>query len=224
MIFDRSNLGDARISRRDAVALGLGGLALGGSMLSSAARAATPTEDMTIGPFYPVAKPLEQDADLTVVNGSRIGAKGQIVYLSGRVLKMDGTPAAGARLELWQANAAGRYAHPADGSAVPLDDGFQGYGIQTADAEGRYRFKTIKPGAYRIPDGRVRTPHLHFDVQGRTSRTVTQMFFPGEAGNATDFLFKLSEAPDTLMAKRAAGLSGEPNALVLNWDIILVDA
>ncbi|RJF86135.1 protocatechuate 3,4-dioxygenase [Sphingomonas cavernae] len=179
---------------------------------------------MTIGPFYPVLRPLDQDGDLTVVNGIATGARGQIVDLAGRVLKPDGTPAAGARVEIWQANAAGRYAHPADMSGVPLDPGFQGFGVQLADAEGRYRFRTVKPGAYRIPDGRVRTPHIHFDVQGRTSRIVSQMFVPGEPLNASDFLLKASEAPDTLIARKLQPPPGTADILALEWDIVLVAA
>ncbi len=131
-----------------------------------------------------------------------------------------GTPAArGARIEIWQANAAGRYAHPADGSPLPLDDGFQGFGRQTSDAEGRYRFKTIRPAAYCIPDGRMRTPHVHFDIAGKRTRIVTQMFFPGEPMNATDFLLKQSESAETLIAR----LASAPGAAetVLDWDIVL---
>lgn len=220
----RNSAGHAT-SRREMLAWGIGGgTIIAGGGFAALAHAARPTEDMTIGPFYPMIRPLDQDGDLTVVNGNKVAARGQVVHLSGRVLKADGTPAAGAKLELWQANAAGRYAHPADGSENPLDDGFQGFGVQTTDAEGRYRFKTVKPGAYRIPDGRVRTPHLHFDIQGRTSRSVTQMFVPGETLNQSDFLLKASEGPDTLLARRLADMPAEPGALILNWDIVLVDS
>lgn len=198
----------------------MGGLALAG--LASRSSAARVTEFMTIGPFYPSERELDEDDDLTVVNGIKTRARGQIVNLSGRVLKADGTPAAGARVELWQANAAGRYAHPADRTDAPLDPGFQGFGVQLADDEGRYRFRTIKPGAYSTPGGLVRTPHLHFDVRGRTSRTVTQMFFPGEAQNAEDFLLKAADDPETLMAKAVSG--GGRGPLALSWDIVLVDA
>lgn len=211
-------------SRRELFGLAAGGLTvLGSGLIGSAVFGATPTETMTIGPFYPMQRPLDQDSDLTVVNGIATHARGQIVDLSGRVLKADGTPAAGARIEIWQANAAGRYAHPADMSGVALDPGFQGFGVQLADTEGRYRFRTVKPGAYRIPDGRVRTPHIHFDVQGRTSRIVSQMFIPGEPLNASDFLFKVSEAPETLIARRLPPPAGAPEMLALQWDIILVD-
>lgn len=210
-------------SRRRVLDWGLGGVSLlAAGTIGGLARAAIPTADMTIGPFYPMIRPLDQDGDLTVVGGQKVAAKGQVMHLSGRVLKPDGTPAAGARIELWQANAAGRYAHPADGSKMPLDDGFQGYGVQLADSEGRYRFKTVRPGSYRIPDGRIRTPHIHFDVQGKSSRIVTQMFLPGEELNASDFLFKLAEAPDTLMARKLPPIAGDTNALALNWDIVLV--
>jgi protocatechuate 3,4-dioxygenase, beta subunit len=207
------------LERRRVIGLGLGGAALLGSgMLASLARAAAPTETMTIGPFYPVLRPIDEDADLTVVNGMKTSAKGEIIQVTGRVLDGAGKPVQGAKIEIWQANAAGKYAHPADGSPVPLDDGFQGFGVQTTDAEGRYRFKTIRPAAYTIPDGRVRTPHVHFDIASRRTRIVTQMFFPGEPMNATDFLLKQAESPETLIAKLGSPAGGVP---VLEWDIVL---
>jgi protocatechuate 3,4-dioxygenase beta subunit len=148
----------------------------------------------------------------------KIAAKGEVIHVTGRVLDARGKPVSGARIEIWQANAAGKYAHPADGSPVPLDDGFQGFGVQTSDAEGRYRFKTIRPGAYAIPDGRRRTPHIHVDIAGKQTRIVTQMFFPGEPMNASDFLLQQSESPATLIARRGAAMAGQP---VFDWDIIL---
>lgn len=212
-----------RQTRRELIGWAAGGITLlGGGFIADAAFGAKPTDAMTIGPFYPMLRPLDEDADLTVVNGVATHAKGQIVDLSGRVLKADGTPAAGARVEIWQANAAGRYAHPADMSQVPLDPGFQGFGVQLTDADGRYRFRTVKPGAYRIPDGRVRTPHVHFDVQGRSSRIISQMFVPGEALNATDFLLKAADAPDTLIARKLQPPPGMPDVLAIEWDIVLV--
>jgi len=211
---------DLTRTRREAIG---GGLALiGGLAMGSTALALPPTETMTIGPFYPVIRPLDHDGDLTRVNGMKVAAKGDIMHLSGRVLDTNGKPIAGAKVELWQANAAGRYAHPADISAMPLDDGFQGFGIQISDAEGRYRFKTVKPAAYAIPGGQVRTPHIHFDVQGKGSRIVTQMFFPGEPLNATDFLLKAESDKTTFMASVLPPLADDPAALAYNWDIVLL--
>lgn len=205
-------------TRRQLIGWGAGAL-LAGSV--ARAWATPPTEEMTIGPFYPVMRPLDQDGDLTVVGGNRIAAKGKIVHLAGRVLRPDGSPAPGARIEIWQANSVGRYAHPADTSTPPIDAGFQGFGVQSADAEGRYRFKTIMPGAYTIPDGRTRAPHIHFDVQGRATRIITQMFFPGEPLNGGDFLFKEARNPASLIAHRLAVKPDGAEAVLLNWDIVL---
>ena len=108
------------------------------------------TPEQIMGPFYPVIKSLDRDADLTVVKGKRGKAQGQVIQLMGRVLNARGEPVKGARLELWQANAQGRYMHPSDVNPAPLDPNFQGFSVQMTDAEGRYRFKTIKPGA--VPD------------------------------------------------------------------------
>lgn len=210
----------AAIERRRVLGWGVGGAALIGSgLIASLARAAEPTETMTIGPFYPVLRPVDEDADLTLVNGMKTRAKGEVIQMTGRVLDGAGRPVSGAKIEIWQANAAGKYAHPADGSPVPLDDGFQGFGVQTTDSEGRYRFKTIRPAAYTIPDGRTRTPHIHFDIASKRTRIVTQMFFPGEPMNAGDFLLNKAERPETLIARLAAPAGGVP---LLEWDIVLL--
>lgn len=84
-------------------------------------------------------------------------------------------------MELWQANAHGRYNHPSDPNPAPLDPNFEGFAVQYTDAEGRYRFRTIKPGAY--PTGIEnwwRPAHIHFDVTGRTDKLVTRMYFDGD--------------------------------------------
>lgn len=131
-------------------------------------------------------KPSDQDADLTVIAGKTGRADGQVIEVMGRVLNSDGKPIAGARMEIWQANTHGRYTHPSDRNTAPLDPNFEGYAVLTTDAEGRYRFKTIKPGAYPEDSGPMRAPHIHFDVVGRTNRLVTQMYFAGDTLNDTD--------------------------------------
>ena len=101
----------------------------------------------------------------------------------------DGAPVAGAVVDVWQANAAGRYAHERDPNPAPLDPNFQGWAIITADDEGRFRFKTIKPGAYPVGGGWTRPPHIHFKVARRGYREITtQMYFPGEPLNDVDRL------------------------------------
>lgn len=181
-----------------------------------------PTWMEIIGPFYPVAKPTNQDADLTQIDGRTERAQGDILYLRGRVLARDGTPVAGAVLEVWQANAAGRYAHFGDKNPAPLDANFQGYAQIVTDAEGRYSMKTIKPGAYPTPSGWMRAPHIHFDITGKVSRLVTALYFEGEPLNDQDRILKTSFNPKSQMTQVAGSdASSESGALKANWDIVL---
>ena len=102
----------------------------------------------------------------------------ELIEVSGRVLYRDGTPQANARLEIWQANDVGRYAHPGGTRAdAPLDPNFQGYADVRADANGGFRILTIKPGLYPVDGVFERSPHIHFDIRGRQRRLVTQMYF-----------------------------------------------
>ncbi len=183
---------------------------------------------MDLGPFYPVQKPKEVDADLTRLTGHKVRAKGEIMEVSGRVLDRHGKPVSGAKLEIWQANAGGRYAHPGD-SHGELDPNFQGYARLTADAEGRYSFLTIKPGAYPAGDY-MRAAHIHFDVTGRDDRLVTQMYFPGDPLLGQDAIFKadLSIAEEATRAavfgKLTSGASTvEKGATLCRWDVVLYD-
>ena len=181
------------------------------------------TPPITKGPFYPTMKPLDQDADLTILAGHKERAQGKIVHLAGRVLNAKGQPVSGARIELWQANTHGRYAHPRDSNQAPLDPNFQGFGIQTTDSEGRYRFKTIKPGPYPNDPSWMRPPHLHFDVAGKVDSVVTQMFFPDEPLNEKDRIFQALRSGKEAATAKAQPLTKELEAdsLLLLWDIVL---
>jgi protocatechuate 3,4-dioxygenase beta subunit len=184
-----------------------------------------PTPMQTLGPFYPADRPLDQDADLTVIKGKKGRAKGELLYVMGRILDPQGKPIRGARVEVWQANAAGRYRHAADNSAVPLDPNFEGYALLTTDSEGRYQFKTIKPGSYAAGDIGMRTPHIHFDVMGKQSRLTTQMYFPGEPLNEKDSIFLETPAQErqALIAKiLPPGKNAEPEAKLAVWDVMLI--
>ena len=202
-------------------------VALGGLAAAAPLRAALPpfTPNQVMGPFYPVEKPLDQDADLTVVAGREGAAEGRVVHVLGRVLNGRGAPVAGARVEIWQANTHGRYTHAYDTNPAPLDPNFEGYAVQTTDAEGRYRFKTVKPGAYPVTEDWSRPPHIHFDVSGRVGRTVTQMYFEDEPLNEVDQLLINTPQPDLLIARyqplEAAGAGAGPDDLVVAWDIML---
>jgi protocatechuate 3,4-dioxygenase, beta subunit len=217
-------------SRREMLemALALGSLAITHPIRSVLAqdmkRSLTPEQIM--GPFYPIIRPMDHDMDLTMVKGKRGHAQGKVIHLTGRVLNSKGEPVRGAKIEVWQANTFGRYDHPTDINPAPLDPNFQGFGVQTTDAEGRYRFKTIKPGAYPINPvnpGNVRPPHIHFDVTGTKDRLVTQMYFPDEPLNETDILFKeLGSSKNAAIGKVLSPTKElEPDSLLVNWDIIL---
>ena len=201
-------------------------LATGVASLAEA-QAVRRTPRQVMGPFYPLTKPQDQDADLTIIAGRKGRAQGQVVYVSGRVLTSSGKPIAGASLEIWQANARGRYSHPGDSSPVPLDPDFEGYARLTTDAGGRYGFKTIKPGAYpEGGSGRMRAPHVHVDVSGHDVRLVTQMYFDGEPLNDADRPLAAAGADrERLIVKFAPSPGGrEPDSLSGTWDIVLDDA
>jgi len=165
---------------------------------------------------------LDHDADLTRVAGRAAGAKGQVIELTGRILNRQGMPVAGAQVELWQANAAGRYRHPSDDNAAPLDPAFDGYARIATDAGGHFRFLTVKPGGYNGGRRGYRTPHLHFDVAGRINRLVTQMYFPDEPRtNATDQLLSSCIDPPAVIA---AGLPARADGVGrYSWTFILRD-
>ena len=211
----------AGVSRR---AMLTASMALAGATLTSMPSAFAqsrlrPTSEDALGPLFPLRLPTDTDFDMTMIEGNKERAKGQLLYLSGRVLNTKGEPVSGAVLEIWQANAVGRYAHPGDDSKAPLDPNFQGYARIATSTDGGYHLKTIQPGPY---GGRTR--HIHFDVKGVKSRLVTQMYFEGEQQNASDGLFKThsESGRKTLLAKPMLPTGHqEKDALVLGWDIVL---
>ena len=143
------------------------------------------TPDQILGPFYPLSE-LPQTSDLTKIAGRSGRAEGQVLNVMGRVLNLAGEPVRNAKVEVWQANAHGRYTHPSDPNPAPLDPNFEGAAVLTTDSEGRYRFKTIKPAAYPAGPNRMRPAHIHFQVSGRQDKIVTQMYFDGDPYNDAD--------------------------------------
>ena len=133
------------------------------------------------------------------------------------MLRRDGTAVPNATVEVWQANAAGRYRHPSDASTAPLDPDFQGYAKLLSGTDGTFRLITVKPveqfkpGAYSAPIG-MRAPHVHFDVQSRNCRLSAQMYFPDEPLNAADPLLSTLPArhlnPALAMAHQEDGSAG----------------
>jgi len=216
-------------SRREMLemAIGAGGLTLYGDTASAFALLPTETvftPSIILGPFYPQIKLPEQDPDLTVLAGKQQHAAGEVVYLEGRVSNLEGEPVSGARISIWQANTHGRYSHKSDQNPAPLDPNFQGFGSQTTDPEGRYRFKTIKPGAYPAPVVGMRAPHIHFEVEAKYDRLITQMFFPNEPLNDQDHFLQFVKGPyrEAVIARLAPSTNGiEAHAISLIWDIVL---
>ena len=197
------------------------GLATAGLFVGSRATAIAPmqaTAESPMGPFYPIIRPTDADADLTRIAGKNGRAVGQVIEISGRVFDVKGNPLPGATLELWQANAAGRYDHPSDPATAKLDPNFQGYATIKADAKGEWRIVTIKPGGYDSPIGH-RPPHIHFDLHSGKSRNIAQLYFPEDAaGNAKDLLYKAlgTDAGTSVAARNTA----DPNKY--HWDIVLL--
>lgn len=195
-------------------ALGAGAPLIGQDLVEVLAKS-TPSQQL--GPFYPIARPLDQDSDLTRLKGSGGTAKGEVVDIFGTVFNHDGRPIPGAKLDLWQANAAGRYIHDGDmRQELPLDPHFQGSAVLLTDSEGRYRFRTIRPGIYAF-GGVPRPRHIHFDITSRHARLTTQMYFPGEKENALEKI----EETSLLVARAAKPLAEAGGAAALQWDIRL---
>lgn len=185
---------------------------------SSETETLEPTPSLGAGPYHPVDTNVERDADLTRLTGHSQRATGQIIEVRGRVLNSRGQPVAGARLELWQANAVGRYVHPDHTLPVPLDPNFLGYAQLTTAADGSFAITSIKPGQYPDDDG-WRAPHIHWTVEAGEARLTTQMVFPGEPRNESDFVLRRTRDPRPLIAREA--VAREPGALGFEWDIIL---
>jgi protocatechuate 3,4-dioxygenase beta subunit len=153
---------------------------------------------------------------------------GERIVVTGRVLDSQGRPVPNALVEIWQANAAGRYVHLREQHPAPLDPNFTGAGRCLTDADGRYRFVTIKPGAY--PWGNHhnawRPAHIHFSVFGTafTQRLVTQMYFPGDPLFAYDPIFQSipdEKARERLVSRFDIDTTVPDWALAYQWDIVL---
>lgn len=142
-----------------------------------------PTPSQSEGPFYPVALPADHDADL-LRTGALNYSQGQVAWVEGTLLDVDGVPVNGAEVQIWQCDAQGHYHHPGDGGRA--DPAFQGFGRTVVGRDGRYRFRTIRPAAYS-----GRTPHIHFKVVlGPHHLLTTQMYVEGDSGNERDFLWR----------------------------------
>lgn len=184
------------LNRRSLLARsGLAGLGvLATRSMASAQEVCTPenaTAAQTKGPFYPVQDRADKDWDLTSVEGRTVAAQGEVILIQGQVSTLDCKPVSGALVEIWQACVSGRYNHPNDPNTAPLDENFQYWGRVTTDAQGRYFFKSIKPGAYPATPEWMRPPHIHVRVAATgLPPLITQMYFEGEVLNETDLILQ----------------------------------
>jgi protocatechuate 3,4-dioxygenase, beta subunit len=212
------DLGRREILRMSAV---LGVTSVVSTKFSFAQAALQRTPGQILGPFYPV-KPFDQNADLTKVPGRAGRAEGQILNVMGRVLNLKGEPVSNSKVEVWQANAHGRYTHPNDTNPAPLDPNFEGSAVLITDLEGRYRFKTIKPAAYPVGPNAIRPAHIHFEVYGKHDKLVTQMYFEGDPYNNRDRLLQSSGRPELLITKLLPPPPEvEPDSKLVVFDIVL---
>jgi protocatechuate 3,4-dioxygenase beta subunit len=178
------------------------------------------------GPAFGRIAVREADADLT--RQHRGEPLGERIIITGRVVDSDGRPVRHTLVEIWQANAAGRYIDPADDHPAPLDPNFTGAGRCLTDGEGRYTFTTIKPGAYpwRNHQNAWRPAHVHFSLFGPqlASRLVTQMYFPGDPLIPLDPILGSIADPrgrELLIARFDAATTVPEWALGYRWDIVL---
>ena len=178
------------------------------------------------GPLLGDGRVAELDHDLTRQHAGE--PLGERIVVTGRLLDGDGRPVPGTLVEVWQANAAGRYRHEVDRHPAPLDPNFSGAGRCLTDASGSYRFVTVKPGAYpwRNHDNAWRPAHIHFSVFGRsfTQRLITQMYFPGDPLLAHDPIYHSVPDPaarDRLVARLDLAATQPEWALGYRFDVVV---
>jgi len=170
-----------------------------------------PSPYCTIGPFFPFQF-VDDSNDLTQFEGKK--ARGQHIWIAGRVLEEGSVPTGNSVLEIWQPDANGIFRHPLDPRCSEADPGFFGWGRARTDREGRFRFRTVLPGRSREPDGVLRCPHANLMVLaiGLTRRLVTTVFFPETADDLEDPV--LNCVPDPSARQRLFAVRDT----VLDWD------
>jgi protocatechuate 3,4-dioxygenase, beta subunit len=187
-----------------------GGLSAASASVLGAATSLPPTPAEIEGPFYPIQAQKDKDFDLTQIQGKDGVASGKHIYIAGLVVDTESNPVEDATVDLWQANAAGRYRHPHDKNPAPIDQNFQGWAMVPSGAKGEFRFKTVYPGAYPVGDGWIRPPHIHFKVSKRGYvELVTQMYFPGHELNKADRLLQ-AKGMEEQAAMIATAISDAP--------------
>jgi len=165
------------------------------------------TSSQTVGPYVRIG--LES---FSIQELAPPGVAGERIVLAGRVLDGDGKPVNDGVVEIWQANAQGKYAHPEDAQDKSIDAHFRGFGRCLTDTDGGFRFATIKPGRVPGPDGSLQAPHIAVTVfmRGLLRHLVTRVYFPDDPANAEDPVLKLvpTERRATLIATRSGSAKG----------------
>jgi protocatechuate 3,4-dioxygenase alpha subunit len=179
------------------------------------------TSSQTVGPFFHPCL-LRADAECNSLAGPE--TPGQRIRVEGRVLDGEGLPVPDALIEVWQANAAGRYNHPADRRDLPLDPDFTGYGRGGTDADGTYWFETVKPGAVPFDELRLQAPHICVAVfaRGLLNHLYTRLYFADEPANAEDPVLQL--VPEARRPTLLAQPGARDSAAVYRFDIVLQGA
>jgi protocatechuate 3,4-dioxygenase alpha subunit len=170
--------------------------------------------NQTVGPYLHIGLDWLTTRDL-----AGLGVKGERVKLEGRLVDGDGAGVNDGLIEIWQANAAGKYAHPGDGQKEPTEKGFRGFGRIPTEADGGFRLSTIKPGRVAGPDGKLQAPHLVVAVfmRGLLKHLMTRVYFPDEStANAEDAILKLVPA-----ARRSTLIATDKGKGVLQWNVFL---
>jgi protocatechuate 3,4-dioxygenase, alpha subunit len=178
-----------------------------------------PTASQTAGPFFSIGLAHPEWSDLT--GGGK--AAGERIRIEGRVLDGDQQPLADALVEIWQANAAGRYHHPEDRQAKALDPHFRGFGRCATEADGRYRFLTVKPGPVPGRGNTLQAPHISIAVfaRGLLKQATTRLYFPGDALNKTDPVLGLVEDARRRATLIAGDAGQDGGARLYRFDIVL---
>lgn len=172
------------------------------------------TPSQTVGPYLHIGLDWLNATDLAPA-----GVAGERIVIQGRLLDADGAVVPDGMIEIWQANSHGKYAHTEDTRALPLDAGFSGFGRTPTDADGGFRFSTIKPGAVPAANGQLQAPHILVNIfaRGLLKQLVTRIYFAGD-NHASDPVMQQIPAARraTLIAMPVSGQSG-----VMEWNIVL---
>ena len=181
------------------------------------------TSSQTVGPFFHDCL-MREDARCDVLCTQ--ATDGTRIRVEGIVLDGDGEPVPDVVLEVWQADAHGRYTHPADPRGLPLDHGFTGYGRIATDADGHYAFTTVKPGTVPFDAERQQAPHISIAILGRglLNHLYTRLYFDDEPANGKDPVLERvpAERRDTLVARRGGDATGD--AIPYRFDVMLQGA